>query len=68
MLKRPRQHQPISEEEIRLLPFLNFLGIKLKAYLYILNTLADWEIAYITSELNSGRYFDKTKPPIELIK
>jgi hypothetical protein len=31
----------------------------MKACLYILNTLADWEIAYITSELNSGRYFDK---------
>ena len=40
----------------------------MKAYLYLLNTLADWEIAYITSELNSGRYSDRTKPPIELIK
>jgi putative intracellular protease/amidase len=40
----------------------------MNAYLYVLNTLADWEIAYITAELNSGRYLDKTKPPIQLIK
>ena len=40
----------------------------MKAYLYILNTLADWEIGYITAELNSGRFLDKTKPPIQLIK
>ena len=40
----------------------------MKIYLYILNTLADWEIGYITAELNSGRFLDKTKPPIQLIK
>lgn len=40
----------------------------MKVYLYILNTLADWEIGYLTAELNSGRYLDKTKPPVELIK
>ena len=39
----------------------------MKAYLYVLNTLADWEIGYLTAELNSRRFFDKTKPPIELI-
>ncbi len=40
----------------------------MKVYLYILNTLADWEIGYLTAELNSGRYLDKTRPPVELIK
>jgi putative intracellular protease/amidase len=40
----------------------------MKAYLYVLNTLADWEIGYLTAELNSGRYFDKTRPSIEIIK
>ena len=40
----------------------------MKVYIYILNTLADWEIGYLTAELNSGRYLDKTRPPIELIK
>ena len=40
----------------------------MKAYIYILNTLADWEIGYLTAELNSGRYLDKTRPPVELIK
>ena len=27
------------------------------AYLYVLDTLADWEPGYLTAELNSGRYF-----------
>lgn len=40
----------------------------MKAFLYILNTLSDWEIGYITAELNSGRFFNKTKTPIDLIK
>ena len=40
----------------------------MKVYLYILNTLADWEMGYITAELNSGRFFDKTKMPVDLVK
>ncbi len=28
-------------------------------YLYVLNTLADWEIGYITAELRSSRYISK---------
>lgn len=40
----------------------------MKVYIYILNTLADWEISYLTAELNSSRYLDKTKPSVELIK
>lgn len=40
----------------------------MKAYLYILNTLADWEIGYLTAELNSGRFLDKTRLPVEIIK
>ena len=27
-----------------------------KFYLYLLDTLADWEIGFITAEINSGRY------------
>lgn len=38
------------------------------AYLYVLDTLADWEIGYLTSELYSGRYLDKTKKQVSLIK
>jgi putative intracellular protease/amidase len=38
------------------------------AYLYVLDTLADWEIAYITAELNSGRFLDKTKKKAPIIK
>lgn len=40
----------------------------MKAYLYVLNTLADWEIGYLTAELNSGRYLDKAKTPVDLVK
>jgi putative intracellular protease/amidase len=40
----------------------------MKVYIYLLNTLADWEISYLTAELNSGRYLDKTRPPFQIIK
>ncbi len=40
----------------------------MKTYLYILDTLADWEIAQITAEFNTGRYFKKGKLPIKIIK
>lgn len=32
------------------------------AYLYVLDTLADWETGYITAELNSNRYFKVGAP------
>lgn len=35
-------------------------------YVYVLNTLADWELGYITSELNSGRFFKKDAQRISL--
>ena len=31
----------------------------INVYIYVLDTLADWEIGYVTAELNSGRYFKK---------
>ncbi len=32
------------------------------AYLYVFDTLADWEIGFLTAELQSGRYFkDRTR-------
>ncbi|HPS87613.1 MAG TPA: type 1 glutamine amidotransferase family protein [Spirochaetota bacterium] len=37
-------------------------------YMYILDTLADWEIGFITAEINSGRYLDKGKEKVTLIK
>lgn len=35
-------------------------------YVYILDTLADWEIGHVTSELNSGRFFKKDAPQVTL--
>lgn len=35
-------------------------------YIYVLDTLADWEIGYITSELNSGRFFKKDAPRVSV--
>jgi putative intracellular protease/amidase len=32
------------------------------AYLFVLNTMADWEPTYLTSELNTGRFFRKDTP------
>ncbi|HPO63379.1 MAG TPA: DJ-1/PfpI family protein [Candidatus Kapabacteria bacterium] len=33
----------------------------MNAYLYILDTMSDWEIAYITAELNSRRYLNNAQ-------
>lgn len=30
-----------------------------KAFLYVFNTMSDWEYGYLIAELNSGRYFKK---------
>lgn len=35
-------------------------------YVYVLDTMADWELGHVTSELNSGRFFKKDAPPISL--
>ncbi len=35
-------------------------------YVYILDTLADWELGYVISELNSGRFFKKGEQRISL--
>ena len=44
-----------------------------KVYIYLLNTMADWEIGHISAELNSRRFFKKDaeelkKSMIEWIK
>lgn len=33
-----------------------------KAYLFVLNTMADWEPAFLTAEINTGRFFKKEAP------
>ena len=35
-------------------------------YVYVLDTLADWELGYVTSELNSGRFFKKGAKRVSL--
>ena len=35
-------------------------------YVYVLDTLADWELGYATAELNSGRFFKKGAPRVSL--
>lgn len=35
-------------------------------YVYILDTLADWELGYVTAELNSRRFFKKDAPRVPL--
>lgn len=35
-------------------------------YTYVLDTLADWELGYVMSELNSGRFFKKDAPRISV--
>ncbi len=47
---------------------VSYYGDFMKVYLYVLNTLADWEIGHLTAEMNSGRFLDKTKAPVTLVK
>ncbi len=35
-------------------------------YAYVLDTLADWEMGYVSAELNSGRFFKSGAPRISL--
>ena len=35
-------------------------------YVYVMDTLADWELGYVTAELNSGRFFKEGAPNVTL--
>lgn len=39
--------------------------MKSTVYLYVFDTMADWEVAYLNAELNSRRYFKREHRPIE---
>ncbi len=36
-------------------------------YLYVFDTMSDWEYGYLIAELNSGRYFKKDLAPLKII-
>ncbi|WP_270641998.1 type 1 glutamine amidotransferase family protein [Paraclostridium sordellii] len=36
-------------------------------YMYVFDTMADWEVGYLTVELNTGRYFKKGLEPLKVI-
>lgn len=38
-----------------------------KVFLYVFNTMSDWEYGYLVAELNSGRYFKKDVAPLKVI-
>jgi putative intracellular protease/amidase len=40
----------------------------MNVFLYVLNTLADWEISYLIAEINSGRYLKKNTKTPKIIK
>ncbi len=39
----------------------------MKTYLYVLDTMADWEAGYLLAELNSGRFFRKGCSPVPTV-
>jgi putative intracellular protease/amidase len=41
--------------------------MKYLVYLYVFDTMSDWEIGYLTAEINSGRYFKKGSLPLKLV-
>ncbi|GGE60058.1 type 1 glutamine amidotransferase family protein [Priestia taiwanensis] len=38
-----------------------------KVYLYVFDTMSDWEYGYLLAELNSGRYFKKGQSPLNVV-
>lgn len=36
-------------------------------YLYVFNTMSDWEYGYLVAELNTGRYFKKGRKPLQVV-
>ncbi|MCQ9303571.1 type 1 glutamine amidotransferase family protein [Mammaliicoccus sciuri] len=38
-----------------------------KVYLYVFNTMSDWEYGYLIAELNSGRYFKNGLEPLNVV-
>lgn len=36
-------------------------------YLYVFDTMSDWEIGYLAAELNSGRYFRQGLAPVKIV-
>lgn len=41
--------------------------MKNTVYLYVFDSMSDWEIGYLTAELNSGRYFRKGLAPVQIV-
>jgi putative intracellular protease/amidase len=44
------------------------LGEGMTIYLYVLNTLADWEISHLTAEINSARFLKRNVETPKIIK
>lgn len=38
-----------------------------KVYMYVFDTMSDWEVGYLTAELNTGRYFKKGLEALKVI-
>lgn len=38
-----------------------------KVYVYVMDTMADWEASHVMAELKSGRFFKKDAGKIELL-
>jgi len=36
-------------------------------YVYVFDTMADWEIGFLSAELNSGRYFRSDASPVKVV-
>lgn len=37
-----------------------------KVYMYVFDTMSDWEVGYLTAELNTGRHFKKGLKPLKV--
>ena len=48
---------------------LKTAGSRMKStvYLYVFDTMADWEVGYLSAELNSGRFYRKESQPLKIV-
>ena len=40
----------------------------MKVFIYVIDELADWELSFLSAELNSGRYFKDKTQSVEIVK
>jgi hypothetical protein len=63
LLDSPLLHSSIIEYPIKTRPGFMYIT----SVLYVVDTMADWEIGYLTAEINSKRYFKDKNFKLDIV-